>query len=291
MDPGPADPEEAQSMSHVVRPGTRELSAFDPSVPHPARIYNAWLGGKDHYAADRDAAAQVISRRPQVVGTAQANREFLGRSVAYLSRCHGIHQFIDIGAGLPASANTHEVAQLADPWARVVYVDNDPVVISHARALLTSTDEGMCDYLHADLRDTGYILREARRIFDFGQPVAVLLLAVLHFIPDSDDPAAIVAALTGPLAPCSCVVLSHLTSDFAPEAVGRGVAAYNALVPTPVIPRSHGAVTALFGDLSLVAPGVVPVGEWRPEKIAAPVTDVYAGVARKPPRWQRPCLR
>jgi len=259
---------------------------FDPSVAHPARVYNAWLGGKDHFESDRDVAAQVISKRPQVVGAALANREFLGRAVRYLSRCHGIHQFIDIGTGLPAPGNTHEVAQQADAWSRVMYVDNDPVVMSHARALLTSTDEGSCDYLEADLRDTGCILREAARTLDFGLPVAVLLLAVLHFIPDADDPAGIVARLIEPLAPGSCVVISHLTSDLAPDAVAGGVAAYNALVPTPVVPRSHAEVTGLFGGLPLIAPGVVPVGEWRPAKAAQPVTDVYAGIARKPLRWQ-----
>ncbi len=139
-------------MSHVASSGTGE--PFDPCVAHPARVYNVWLGGKDHYAADRRAAAQVISQRPQVVGAALANRQFLGRAVRYLVRCHGIRQFLDIGTGLPAPGNTHEVAQQADVWSRVVYVDNDPLVMSHARALLTSSDEGSCDYVQADLRDT-----------------------------------------------------------------------------------------------------------------------------------------
>ena len=269
-------------MSHVASSGTGE--PFDPCVAHPARVYNVWLGGKDHYAADRRAAAQVISQRPQVVGAALANRQFLGRAVRYLVRCHGIRQFLDIGTGLPAPDNTHEVAQQADVWSRVVYVDNDPLVMSHARALLTSSDEGSCDYVQADLRDTGHILREARRTLDFAQPVAVLLLAVLHFIPDADDPAGIVAALTEPLAPGSCVAISHLTSDFAPDAVGGGVEAYNALVPTTIFARSHAQVTSLFAGLSLVAPGVVPVSEWRPQNVALQVADMYAGIARKPPR-------
>jgi hypothetical protein len=164
---------------------TGPLKVFDPSVAHPARVYNVWIGGKDHYPADRDVAARVVERRPQVVAAAVSNRRFLARAVRYMAKSHGIHQFIDIGTGLPAPDSTHEVAQRVDPWARVVYVDNDPLVLSHARALLTSTDEGSCDYLEADLRNTEYILRQAARTLDFTQPVAVLLLAVLHFVPDS----------------------------------------------------------------------------------------------------------
>jgi hypothetical protein len=268
-------------MPHAARPGTGELSHFDPSVAHPARVYNVWLDGKDHFKADREVAGQVFKERRQVVDGALANRKFLGRAVRHLARCYGVRQFIDIGTGLPAPDNTHEVAQLVDPYSRVLYVDNDPLVMTHARALLASADEGSCDYLHADLRDTGYILKEARRTLDFNLPVAVLLLAVLHFIGDKDDPAGIVTALAGPLTAGSSVVISHLTADSAPEAVGRGVAAYNALVPTTIYSRTHAQVTELFGDLSLVPPGVVPVSEWRPDSAATKVTDVYAGMARK----------
>jgi hypothetical protein len=259
----------------------QQLASFDPTVPHPARVYNVWLDGKDHFESDREVAGRVIRERPQVVHGAVANRQFLGRAVRYLGWCHGVRQFIDIGTGLPAPENTHEVAQLVEPYSRVLYVDNDPLVMTHARALLASSDEGSCDYLHADLRDTEYILKEARRTLDFSLPVAVLLLAVLHFIDDKDDPAGIVTALAGPLTAGSSVVISHLTADSAPEAVGEGVAAYNALVPTAIYPRTHAQVTELFGDLSLVPPGVVPVSEWRPDTTATKVTDVYAGMARK----------
>jgi hypothetical protein len=165
-----------------------------------------------------------------------------------------------------------------------MYVDNDPLIMSHTKALLDSTIEGNCDYLHADLRNTEYIVKEARRTLDFNLPVGVLLLAVLHFIPDGGDPAGLVAALTEPLKAGSFVVISHLTGDLAPEAVGAGVAAYNALVPTPVVARSHAQVTDLFGDLALVPPGVVPVNEWRSETVTESVIDVYGGVARKAPR-------
>jgi hypothetical protein len=274
-------------MVNTGGPTIRKPGDFDPHTPHPARVYGYWLGGKDHFEPDREAAGQVIRQRPQVVEAAVANRQFLGRAVGHLARCYGVRQFIDIGSGLPAPDNTHEVAQQVDAWSSVVYVDNDPLVVSRARSLLTSTEEGCCDYLHADLRDTTRILKEARRTLDFSRPVAVLLLAVLHFIPDKDDPAGIVTALAGPLTAGSSVVISHLTADSAPEAVGGGVAAYNALVPTAIYARTHTQVTELFADLQLVPPGVVPVSEWRPDTVAKKVSDVYAGIARKPSKSWR----
>jgi hypothetical protein len=271
-------------MTGIGGPTLQELTSLDPEVPHAGRVYNVWLDGTDHFGPDREVAAEVISRRPQVVDAAVANRQFLGRAVRYIARCHGVHQFIDIGSGLPTAENTHQVAQVVDSWARVMYVDNDPLILSHTKPLLDSTIEGNCDYLHADLRNTKYLLKEARRTLDFNLPVGVLLLAVLHFIPDADDPAGLVAALLEPLTAGSFVVISHLTGDFAPEAVGEGIAAYNALVPTPVVARNHAQVTELFGNLALVPPGVVPVNEWRSETVTKGVIDVYGGVARKAPR-------
>jgi S-adenosyl methyltransferase len=254
---------------------------FDPDVAHPARVYNVWLGGKDHYPADRKAAEEVASCRPQVVAGARANRAFLSRVVRYLAGQRGIRQFLDIGPGLPAPGATHEVAQAIAPESRVVYADNDLLVLAHARALLTSTREGECDYLDGDLREPDKILAEAARTLDFTQPTAVILVAVLHFIPDASDPQGLVAALADALAPGSLVALSHLTSDIAPDAVTAGVAAYNALVPAGITARTHAQVTALFGGLPLVAPGVVPVAEWRPAHIGPPghSADVYAGLA------------
>jgi S-adenosyl methyltransferase len=260
------------------------LGDFDPSVPQSARVYDAWLGGKDHYGADRDAAARVAEVRPQVVAAVRANRRFLSRAVRYLAQRHDVSQFLDIGVGLPTRENTHQIAQGVDPQARVVYVDHDPVVMAHAQALLTSGPLGFCDYLHADLRDTGSILRHAARTLDFSRPVAVLLLAVLHFVPDADDPPGIVAALSKGLARGSFVVISHLTADFAPEAVRDAAEVYNKVVSTPVIPRSHAEVSGLFAGLSLVAPGVLPVSEWRPGAIGRQVVDLYGGVARTAPR-------
>jgi S-adenosyl methyltransferase len=266
------------------RPELKEAApgpAFDASVPHPARVYAYWLGGKDHYPADRHAAEEVVRRRPQVVAGARANRAFLTQVVRFLAAECGIRQFLDIGIGLPAPHNTHEVAQAIAPDSRIVYVDNDPLVLVHARALLTSTGQGSCDYVDADLRDTSAIMAEAVRTLDFTRPVAILLLSVLHFISDADDPAGIITALARQLAPGSFVVISHLTIDFAPGPVTAGVAAYNALVPTALIPRSHAQVSALFGGLPLVPPGVVPVTEWR-SALGGPVSqnaDMYAGVA------------
>jgi hypothetical protein len=256
-------------------------SRFDASVPHPARVYGYWLGGKDHYPADREAAEQVIRCRPQVVAGARANRAFLARVVRFLAAECGVRQFLDIGTGLPAPGSTHQVAQAIAPECRIVYVDNDPLVLVHARALLTSTAQGSCDYVEADLRDTRAVVAGAARTLDFTRPAAVLLVAVLHFIPDSDDPAGIIAALVRHLALGSYVVISHLTSDFAPGPVAAGVTAYNALVPTTLIPRSHVHVSALFGGLPLVPPGVVPLIEWRPTSVdrSSRHADLYAGVA------------
>lgn len=258
---------------------------FDPHVPHPARVYNVWLHGKDHYEADRKAAEEVLRHRPQAVTGARANRSFLARAVRYLAAERGIRQFLDLGTGLPAPGNTHEVAQAIAPESRIVFVDNDPLVLAHVRALLTSTPQGSCDYVDADLRETSAILGEASHTLDLTRPVAVLLLAVLHFVPNTDDAAAIVATLTADLAPGSCVAISHLTADFAPEPVASGVAAYNTLVPTPLTPRTHAQVTALFGGLPLAPPGVVPITEWRPDSgfITQP-HDLYAGLATVPGR-------
>ena len=267
---------------------TAPRSRFGASVPHPARIYAYLLGGKDHYPADRKVAEEVIRRRPQVVAGARANRAFLARAVRFLARDCGIRQFLDIGTGLPAPDSTHEVAQGIAPQCRIVYCDNDPLVLVHARALLTGTPQGTCDHVDADLRDTATIVAQASQTLDLTRPAAVLMLAVLHFIPDDDDPAGTVAALTRHLAPGSYVVISHLTADFAPGPVSAGVQAYNALVPTPLVARTHGQVTDLFGGLPLVPPGVVPVTEWRPA-IAGPSpgpADLYAGAACIPARTE-----
>jgi O-methyltransferase involved in polyketide biosynthesis len=256
-------------------------------VAHSARVYGYWLGGKDNYEADRKAAEAVIRHRPQVAASARANRAYLARVVRFLAAKCGIRQFLDIGAGLPLPDSTHEVAQQVAPGCRVVYVDNDPMVMVHARALLPSTPPGACDYIDADLRDPSTILAQAAHTLDLSRPVAILLLAILHFLSDSDGPAAIIATLAAGIAPGSLIAVSHLTADFAPGQVSAAAAAYNALAPVPVTPRSHAQVSGLFGALPLLAPGVVPAGEWRPHigSVAQPC-DLYAGAAHLPRRHQ-----
>ena len=264
--------------------GTAADPRFDPSVAHPARVYNYWLGGKDNNAADRQAGEEVMRLRPEVVAGARANRYFLARLVRFLAAGRGVRQFLDIGTGLPAVGNTHEIAQDVAPQCRVVYVDNDPLVLANARALLISKPGGFCGYVDADLCEPAAIVDAAAEAFDFRRPVAVLLLAVLHFI--REDPAKIVAELAGPLAAGSFVAISHLTADFAPEQVTSGVGAYNTLVPAGITARTHSEVTALFGGLPMVAPGVVPVAGWRPDfpECVTQRADLYAGVAEKLPR-------
>jgi len=290
MPPATSDDTQASTADHCC-PGIAATvwdQQFDTSVAHPARVYGYWLGGKDHYEADRRAAEEVIRLRPQVVAGARANRAFLARAVRYMAAERGIRQFLDTGTGLPAPANTHQVAQGTDPGCRVVYVDNDPLVLVYARALLTSTPPGSCDYLDADVRDTAAILSGAARTLDLAQPVGLLLLAILHFIPDSDDPARIVARLADALAPGSFIALSHLTADFAPAQVTAAATAYNAATPIPVHARSHAQISSLFAGLPLLAPGVVPVNEWRPAPGGfGPPADLYAGVARIPRRGRR----
>jgi trans-aconitate methyltransferase len=222
--------------------------------------------------------------RPQVVASARANRAFLARVVRFLADQCRIRQFLDIGTGLPAVNNTHEVAQRIAPDATVCYVDNDPLVLTHARALLTSTTrQGGCGYVDADLREPENMLAQAAHTLDFTQPTAILLIAVLHFLPDGDGPAEIVARLASALAPGSYLAISHLTGDFAPEQVAAATQAYNAQVPVAIIARTHAQVTALFGGLPPIPPGVVPITQWRPPIGQLPQpADLHAGLARIP---------
>jgi hypothetical protein len=257
---------------------------FNPSVPHPARVYNYWLGGKDNFAADRNAAEQVIRLLPGIVAGVRANRGFLARAVRYLAE-QGIRQFLDVGTGLPAPDNTHEVAQGVAPGSRVVYVDNDPMVVVHAEALLASAPQGRCAYVEADMRDADYILNQASRTLDFSQPVALLLLLILHLVPDDGEAEQIVADLARRLVPGSYIAISHMTADFAPEAVMNAVRAYNDMAPDPVTARSRAQVTALFGGHRLIEPGLVAVNQWRPGGAAGtsgtePPTDQYGGIAQ-----------
>ncbi len=260
-----------------------EPPAFDTSMAHPARVYNYLLGGKDNYQADRAAAEEIISISPSVLPTVRANRAFLRRAVQYLAGEAGIRQFLDVGTGLPSAENTHQIAQEIAPDSRIVYVDNDPIVLAHARALLTSTREGATAYVHADARDTGTILHEAAETLDFSQPVAVMLLCIMQYVPDSAGPHQIVASLMAGMAPGSYLALSDTTRDVAPEEMATGAAKYNArLGPSQFTPRTVAELSRFFDGLELVEPGLVPLPQWRALARTADRIPAYAGLGRKP---------
>jgi S-adenosyl methyltransferase len=257
---------------------------IDTGYAHSARIYNYWLGGKDNFAADREAAEQAIAVNPGIITDVRANRAFLTRVVHYLAAECGVRQFLDIGTGLPTASNTHEVALAADPTARVVYADNDPIVLAHARALLTSTPEGATDYLDADLRDTEGILRAAAQTLDFGQPIALMLLIILHMIPDADDPYGIVGTLVRALPSGSYLVLAHPASDIRAAKMAEMTRRVNQRMSgPPATMRDRAAITRFFDGLDLLEPGVVQPQQWRPEPGALSPAQVTAwcGVARK----------
>jgi S-adenosyl methyltransferase len=262
--------------------GQVEPPELDTSVAHIARVYDYWLGGKDNYAADRAAGDAALQAYPGLVSSVRANRAFLARAVSYLAAEAGIQQFLDIGTGIPTASNTHEVAQAEAAAARVVYVDNDPVVLVHARALLTSGPEGATAYVDADLRDTERILDQAAGTLDFSAPVAVMLVSVLHVIPDRDNPPGIVARLMGAAATGSFLCISHPASDI-DRAATEGARRYNALAGQPARLRDRSDVERFFDGLELVEPGVVPLSEWRPrtEVEARTPAAAWGGVARK----------
>jgi len=259
------------------------LEQLNTSVPHPARMHNYVLGGKDHFPADRAAAERRLAVLPDWRTSARENRWFLGRAVRCLTAEAGLSQFLDIGPGLPAAGATHEVAQEIRPHARVAYVDNDPMVITHARAILTSAREGACAYIHADLRDPATILAEAAGVLDFDQPVGLLLLAVLHFLPDGDEAAKVLRTLLAALAPGSYLVLSHLTRDHDPVRVAKSMKVGDD-VGIPVRAVTLAQFEEYFTGLELMSPGAVLVSDWRRD-IAGPrprpaEINFYGAVAR-----------
>ena len=257
--------------------------AFDTSVAHQARIYDYLLGGKDNYAADRAASEAVLTIYPEMAFNARANRAFLGRAVRYLAGQAGIRQFLDIGTGIPTAGNTHQVAQEIAPESRVVYVDYDPIVLAHARALLTSGGPGATDYIHADLRDTPAILGRAAQLLDFGKPVAVTLIAILHAIPDSDDPHAIAASLMRALPPGSHLAISHIAADLIDPETRSGLDDLaDQMIQQDFTFRSGEQVARFFAGTDLVAPRLVRVEEWRPEPgDPAGTSSVWGAVGRK----------
>ena len=279
MDWASSDPDE---------PGHRPVD-LQTDRPHPARVYDYLLGGKDNFAADRAAAEAGLRANPNSRIPPRANRAFLGRAVRYLAGEAGISQFLDIGTGIPTSPNVHEVAQAVEPAARIVYVDNDPIVLTQARALLTAGPQGRTAYIDADLRDIDAILgsAELQRTLDLGRPVGLLLIAVMHFIPDEDDPWALAARLLAALPSGSYLALSHLTGDFDPTAWAGVVAVYRRSGVTMKV-RPKPDIERFFAGLDLIDPGVVSVPRWRPDPsdVGRPPSDaavsVYGGVARKP---------
>jgi len=257
---------------------------FDTSVASIARIYDYWLGGKDNFKVDREAAEEMIQAFPGIVAGVRMNRAFLGRAIHYLSADAGIRQFLDIGTGLPSANNTHEVAQRAAPDSRIVYVDNDPIVLSHAKALLTSTPEGACAYIDADLRNAGQIVKEAAGTLDFSRPVAVCLIMVLQFIPDEDDPWQITRTLMDAVPSGSYLVVAHPANDVDVVVAPALRQLSTRMGGTRALPRSGPEVMRFFEGLEMVEPGLVQLHRWRPgtgvdtgKNLAA-----YGGVARKP---------
>jgi hypothetical protein len=260
----------------------------DTTVPHPARRYDYWLGGKDNFAADRESGDAVAAAFPTIRTAIIENRAFLRRAVKFLTAEAGIRQFFDIGTGIPTSPNVHEIAQGIDPTARVVYVDNDPVVLSHARALMISAPEGATAYIDADLHDPDKILNDVdlRRVLDLSAPVALMLVAVLHFIPDEADPYGIVAQLVDALPSGSYLVMSHATYDYMPpETIAELDAADSGRVKFH--PRSREDFARFFDGLELLPPGIMSIAEWRADDESSPRPTAeemasHCAVARKP---------
>ncbi len=262
---------------------------IDTTVAHPARRYDYWLGGKDNFAADRAAGDAIAEVYPAVRTAVRENRRFLGRAVTYLAGEAGIDQFLDIGTGIPTANNTHEVAQRINPAARVVYVDNDPIVLAHARALLTSQTPGATAYLDADLRDPEKILHhpDLAATLDLSRPVALMLVAVLHFIEDRDDPYGAVSRLVSVLPSGSYVVISHATVDLVPEEIRERSGVANAPGQGAWQFRTRAEFAGFFKGLDLMEPGIVPLVRWRAHEEPGPRPEVpeaslFAAVARVP---------
>jgi len=259
-------------------------TGIDTTVPHSARIWNYWLGGKDNFAVDRAAGDAWTATFPGMRDIARASRGFLIRSIAYLADDAGIRQFLDVGTGLPTANNTHQVAQRIAPAARVVYVDNDPLVLAHARALLTSTPEGATAYIHADLRDPDKILAEAADTLDFTKPVALILSGVLGHVVDIEQARSIVRDLLAGLPSGSYLSLNDGTSVIARDQLEQATQDYNDSGALPYVQRTPKEIASFFEGLELVEPGVVSCPRWRPDPALAdqPELDAFGGVGRKP---------
>jgi SAM-dependent methyltransferase len=256
---------------------------LDVTVPNVARIYDYLLGGKDNFEADRAAAGKILAAIPGGSGPARMNRAFLGRAVHYLAAERGIRQFLDIGSGLPTASNVHEIAQKASPVARVVYVDNDPVVVLHAQAILADRAKGVAA-VRGDLRDPAGITTSPHvlELIDFSQPVAVLLFAILHFVPDADGPRALLASFRDVMAPGSALALSHVSDENVDEEAGRAARAVYQGASAPITPRSRAQIEGFFDGFDVLPPGVVGISHWPGPDPDSAAPLFYGGVAVKP---------
>jgi len=267
---------------HLVSSGDQPIPGIDSSVPHSARVWNYWLGGRDNYPVDRAAGDNYRAAYPRIVDVARAYRYFLARAVRYLAGDAGIRQFLDVGTGLPTVDNTHELAQRIAPQARIVYVDNDPLVLAHARALLTSTPEGVTAYLDGDMHDPASIIDAAGETLDSTKPIALILNGVLGHVGDYEEARSIVHGLVGHLPPASYLALADsIHSSAAHEEAGRSYAKTGAV---PYTLRTREQIAGFFDGLDLIEPGLVPIGRWRPDPspFNAPDVDACAAIGYKP---------
>ncbi|MER5350915.1 SAM-dependent methyltransferase [Kitasatospora sp. NPDC002551] len=276
--------ESYESMWEQGEPGIP--ADLRPDVPHPARMYDYYLGGKDNFPSDREAAERALAANPEFRSTARANRAFLTRAVRCVADL-GITQFLDIGTGIPTAGNTHEIAQAVDPGARVLYVDNDPIVLAHARALMGGTAVGRTTVIQADLRRPAELLADAaaEKLLDLDRPTALVLAAVLHFVRDDEGPYEVVRTLLDALAPGSHLILSHGTADFLPSEVRDRVTGVYSKATAPLVGRTREQVRAFLDGLEVLDPGVVTVPLWRPDgalPAGADRVSMYGAVARKP---------
>jgi O-methyltransferase involved in polyketide biosynthesis len=266
-------------------PGLQSSPEIDTTVSHSARIWDYWLGGRDNYPVDREVGDRIEQMLPDIVAQARADRMFLGRVVRFLAGAGGIRQFLDIGTGLPTVDNTHEVAQRVAPASRIVYVDNDPLVLVHARALLTSTPEGRTDYINGDLHDPEGILKGTERTLDLDQPIAITMLGVLWHVVDDDEAHSIIDRLVDRMAPGSYLAIAHMTTEITGERMEEAIRYWNQFGKPPGVARSPEEIASFFDRLELVEPGIVSCTRWRPEATPFGLPDEidrFCGVGRKP---------